>query len=219
MSVDAVLFDLGQVLVRWDPWLPFRGRHAEADVRRFFDDVDFAAFNHRQDAGRPWAEARAALEASHPGHVPLLDAYVEHFAEAVPGPVEGADALVDDLRAAGVRVLGLTNWSAETFHVAPRTAPVVGRLEDVLVSGREGLAKPDPRIFELATRRFRLDPARTLFTDDSPVNVEAGARAGFRTALFTSHDALRGTLRALGVDLPAGRPGAGAADGVDPPRP
>ncbi|WP_199424035.1 HAD family hydrolase [Actinotalea solisilvae] len=203
MTVDAVLFDLGQVLVRWDPWLPFRGRHPEADVRRFFDEVDFAAFNHRQDAGRPWAEARAELEATHPQHVGLLDVYVEHFAEAVPGPVEGADALVDDLRAAGVRVLGLTNWSAETFHVAPTTAPVVGRLEDVLVSGREGLAKPDPRIFGLATRRFGLDPARTLFTDDAPVNVDAAARAGFRTELFTSHDALRGTLRALGVEVPA----------------
>lgn len=205
-AIDTVLFDLGQVLVRWDPTLPYRGRFDDDVVRRFFEDVDFPAFNHLQDAGRPWAEARAVVERSHPHHLPLLDLYVERFADAVPGPVEGADAMVDDLRAAGVRVLGLTNWSAETFPVSLRTAPVVGRLEDVLVSGREGIAKPDPRIFALAVDRFGLDPARTLFTDDSRANVEAAARAGLRAELFTSHAALREVLRGLGVGVPPARP-------------
>lgn len=203
--VDAVLFDLGQVLVRWDPRLPYRGRRDDAEVRRFFEDVDFPAFNHLQDAGRPWAEARVALARTHPHHLPLLDLYVERFRDAVPGPVEGADAMVDDLVAAGVRVLGLTNWSAETFHVSLETAPVVGRLEDVLVSGREGVAKPDPRIFALAVERFRLDPSRTLFTDDAPVNVEAAAHAGLRAELFTTHDALRERLRALGIPMAPAR--------------
>lgn len=201
-EIDAVLFDLGQVLVRWDPLLPYRGRYEEADVRRFFDEIDFPAFNHLQDAGRPWAEARAALERSHPHHVPLLDVYVERFADAVPGPVDGADAMVDDLVDAGIRVLGLTNWSAETFHVSLDTAPVIRRLEDVLVSGRERLAKPDPRIFELAVERFGLEPQRTLFADDSRVNVEAAARVGLRAELFTSHAALRRTVRGLGVPVP-----------------
>jgi 2-haloacid dehalogenase len=205
-AVDAVLFDLGQVLVRWEPMLAFRGRYDEAAVRRFFADVDFPAFNHLQDAGRPWAHARAELARSHPHHVPLLDVYVERFADAVPGPVEGADAIVDDLRAAGVRVLGLTNWSAETFPVSREVAPVVGRLEDVLVSGREGIAKPDPRIFALAAERFGLDPARTLFTDDSPRNVAAGERAGFRSVLFRSHRELRAHLGELGIGLPDREP-------------
>lgn len=202
-AVDAVLFDLGQVLVRWEPRLAYAGRHDPAEVDAFFADVDFPAFNHEQDAGRSWADARAALAASHPHHVPMLDTYVRHFPDALPGPVAGAPGVVAGLRAAGVRVLGLTNWSAETFHLAAQAAPVVAQLEDVLVSGREGIAKPDPRIFELAVERFRLDPARTLFTDDSEVNVAAAERVGLRAHHFTTHAALRDHLFALGVRLPA----------------
>ncbi|WP_182113947.1 MULTISPECIES: HAD-IA family hydrolase [unclassified Actinotalea] len=203
-QIDAVLFDLGQVLVRWEPRLPYVGRHDDASVTAFFEEVDFAAFNHAQDAGRTWAQARDALAASHPHHLPMLDTYVAHFRDALPGPVDGAPQVVADLRAAGMRLLGLTNWSAETFHHAAQAAPVVAELEDVLVSGREGLAKPDPRIFALAVTRFGLDAGRTLFVDDSPANVAAAGRAGLRAHHFTSHAALRRHLGELGVDLGAG---------------
>lgn len=200
--VDAVLFDLGQVLVRWDPYLPFVGRYPRGEVEAFFAEIDFMTFNHLQDAGRSWADARAELARTHPHRLPMLDCYVTHFAAAVPGPVDGADAMVDDLRALGIRVLGLTNWSAQTFPVAPVTAPVVARLEGVVVSGREGIAKPDPAVFELAVARFGLDRSRTVFTDDSLRNVEAAARVGLLTEHFTDHRALRRRLRARGVPLP-----------------
>jgi len=107
--------------------------------------------------------------------------------------------VVDDLRAAGIRVLGLTNWSAETFHHAVPVAPAIGRLEAVVVSGREGIAKPDPRIFRLLAARHDLDPARTLFTDDTPANVLAALDEGFQSVLFTDADALRGDLGARGA--------------------
>lgn len=209
--VDAVLFDLGQVLVEWDPFGPYAGRHDRADVEAFFEEIDFPAFNHLQDAGRTWSEARTALRRSHPHRVPMLDVYTDHFVDAVPGEVAGASDLVRDLRLAGVRVLGLTNWSAETFHLAPVRAPVVALLEDVLVSGRVGIAKPDPAVFALAADRFSLAPARTLFTDDSAVNVAAAAAVGFRAELFTGTSALRRHLADLGVPLPD--PGPAAADG------
>lgn len=200
--VDAVLFDLGQVLVRWDPHLPFVGRYPRAEVDAFFAEIDFMSFNHLQDAGRSWADARAALARSHPHRLPMLDCYVTHFADAVPGPVDGADEMVDDLRELGVRVLGLTNWSAQTFPLAPVIAPVVARLEAVVVSGREGIAKPDPALFELTITRFRLDRGRTVFTDDSPANVRAAARIGLLTEHFTDHGTLRRRLRARGIPLP-----------------
>jgi 2-haloacid dehalogenase len=201
-TVDAVVFDLGNVLVHWDPVLPFAGRLSADEVRRFFADVDFASLNHRQDAGRPWSEARADVAARHPGHVATLDLYVERFADSLPGPVDGSAEVVDDLRAAGVRVLGLTNWSAETFHHAVPAAPAIGRLEAVVVSGREGVAKPDPRIFRLLAERHGLEPARTVFTDDSPVNVDAAAAEGFQAVLFTGAADLRAELVARGA-LPA----------------
>ncbi len=201
-TIRTVVLDLGNVLVRWDPRLPFAGHLTDAEVDTFFADVDFPALNLRQDAGRPWSEARAEVARHHPEHVGSLDRYVAHFAASLPGPVPGSAALVAELRAAGVRLLGLTNWSAETYRHAVPAAPAIGLLEDVLVSGREGVAKPDPRIFRLLAERYDLDPAATLFADDSARNVAAAGRAGYVAVLFTGADALRADLVAHGV-LPA----------------
>lgn len=197
--VEAVVFDLGNVLVRWDPYGPYEGRLPRAEVDAFFRDVDFPAFNHLQDTGRPWAHARADVSARMPQHVPALDVYVEHFRAALPGPVPGSEDLVRDVAGAGVRVLGLTNWSAETFHHAEPAAPAVGLLEGVLVSGEVGIAKPDPRIYRLLAERFGLVPARTVFLDDSSANVAAADAEGFAGVLFTSAAQARAELAARGV--------------------
>jgi len=202
-AVDAVLYDFGNVLVGWDPYGAFDA-HERALVDGFFADVDFPLLNHGRDAGQTWAQARADVARTHPHHVALLDRYVAHFPATLTGPVAGSAELVEDLRARGLRLYGLTNWSAELFHHAADAAPATARMDDVLVSGREGLAKPDPAIFALAIERFDLDPARTLFTDDSAANVEAAARLGLRTHLFEGTAGLRAALRDLGVDVPAG---------------
>jgi 2-haloacid dehalogenase len=206
--VTAVLFDLGNVLVRWDPRAAFAGSWSETEVDEFLRAVDFPALNLAQDAGRPWAQARETI--ADPGHRAMLDHYVTHFDRALPGPVPGSAAVVEELIAAGVRVYGLTNWSAETFHHAVPAAPAIGRLAEVVVSGREGLVKPDPRIFALAAQRFGLRPASTVFVDDSPRNVEAAAGAGYDAVLFSDAGALRGALVARGL-LP------GAGDGSHAP--
>ncbi|KRD45123.1 haloacid dehalogenase [Cellulomonas sp. Root930] len=200
--IDTVVLDLGNVLVRWDPRRAFAGRLPARDTDAFLVDFDFLAFNHQQDAGRPWADARVDLAASAPEHLPALDLYVEHIADTLAGPVPGSAELVHDIRASGVRLLGLTNWSAETFHLAETAAPAIGLLEDVLVSGEVGVAKPDPRIFALLTQRFGLRPERTVFADDSAANVAAGSAAGYDAVLFTTADALRADLAARGVALP-----------------
>lgn len=201
--IDAVLFDLGNVLVRWDPYLPYEGRYPREAVERFFREADFMALNHAQDAGEPWPSLRARLGAERPDLVPMLDVYLADHRRSVPGEVPGADATVRDLRAAGVRVYGLTNWGAENWHVAAEQAPVVANLQGVVVSGLEKVAKPDPEVFRRALERFGLDPGRTLFTDDTERNVDAAAQAGFRTHLFRDHAELREHLRVLGVSLPA----------------
>lgn len=199
--VDAVLFDLGNVLVRWDPYLPYVGRYPREAVERFFRESDFMALNHAQDAGEPWSSLRTGLAARRPDLVPMLDVYLADHRQSVPGEVAGAEATVRGLRTAGIRVFGLTNWGAENWHVAAEQAPVVRLLEGVVVSGHEKLAKPDPRVFRRAIDRFGLDPARTLFTDDSARNVDAAAGLGLRTHLFSSHEELRAHLGVLGVRL------------------
>lgn len=200
--VDAVLFDLGNVLVRWDPYLPYEGRYTREEVERFFREADFMALNHAQDAGEPWPSVRARLAAQRPDLVPMLDVYLADHRESVPGEVPGADGTVRGLRAVGVRVYGLTNWGAENWHVAAEQAPVIDLLEGVVVSGHEKVAKPDPDAFARAAERFRLDPARTLFTDDSPRNVAAADALGFRVHLFRGHVELVEHLRTLGIGLP-----------------
>ena len=200
-EIDSVVFDLGNVLVTWDPYRPFVGRMERSEVEACFREIDFLAVNRHLDAGGSLAQARADVRDRFPQHAAALDIYFDHFADSLAGPVPGSAQVVAELAAAGVRVLGLTNWAAETFHYAEPAAPAVRLLEDVLVSGEVGLAKPDPQIFALLAERYGLEPGRTLFIDDSPANVRAAAGAGYVAVLFTGADALRCDLRALGLPV------------------
>lgn len=204
-AVTAVLFDLGNVLVGWDPYAAFTDVLSREEVDAFFADIDFVERNHQADSGTSWSAVRSLVAASHPHHLASLDRYVERFPSTLTGPVPGTTEIVDELLGAGMPVVGLTNWSAESFHHAVPAAPVIGRLDGVVVSGEEGLAKPDPAIFELTARRFALDPARTVFVDDSPANVRAAHALGYLAILFTDAGTLRRTLVELGA-LPADRP-------------
>jgi len=207
-QVDAVVFDLGNVLVVWDAYLPFAGRMERSEVEACFRQIDFLAVNQHLDAGWSLAQARADVRGRFPQHAATLDIYLDNFADSLVGPVPGTAEVVGELAAAGVRLLGLSNWAAETFHHAEPAAPAIGLLEDVLVSGKVGLAKPDPRIFALLAERYGLEPGRTLFVDDSPVNVRAAASAGYVAVLFTSADALRGDLHARGLPVQISAPSA-----------
>ncbi|PZR52772.1 HAD family phosphatase [Xylanimonas oleitrophica] len=199
-AVDTVVYDFGNVLVRWDPRGAYSGLDP-AEVDRFFAEFDFMAFNLRQDAGRPFAEGRAEVARTHPRWAPLVDTYLERYADTLGGPVPGSADLVTELKQHGLRLYGLTNWWAETFHHAAHAAPAVDLMDGVVVSGRVGLAKPDPAIFEHLCERFDVDPARAVFVDDSPVNVQAAAALGFHALHFTTTDTLRQDLRALGLPV------------------
>ena len=199
LVIDTVIYDFGNVLIRWNPRLAFLADDAEAD--RFFAEFDFAAFNHVMDSGvMPYGEARAQVAADSPQWLPFLDAYVERYPDSLAeGPVPGSQELVTELRAQGFRLFGLTNWWQETFHHALAAAPAIGLMDDVLVSGRVGLAKPNPAIFRLLIDRFDINPERTVFIDDSLANIEAASALGFHTVHFTDTPTLRASLRALNV--------------------
>lgn len=198
-ALDTVLVDLGGVVVRWEPTGPFADLLDPEETATFFAEIDFFAFNRLQDAGRSWADGRADVAARFPHRAWLVDRYVDRFDLALPGPVPGTDEVLEALRTHGVRLFGLTNFSVETYPHAAVVAPAIGLLEDVLVSGAVGLAKPDPAIFDLAAERFGLVPARTAFVDDTPMNVEAARGCGFVGIDFTDADTLTADLQALGL--------------------
>lgn len=200
----AVVFDLGQVLIGWDPNRVWSRTMSAEQIAEFTETIDFRSLNHSLDAGRPFAEAHAQVRATWPAHALPLRQYWDAFADSLTGPIPGSAELVAELNAAGIRLLGLTNWSAETFHHARAAAPALALLEGIVVSGEEGLAKPDPAIFSLLIDRYDLTPAETVFVDDAPANVEAAARAGLRAVRFTTTADLRRELVRLGLPVAAG---------------
>ncbi|MEV0952574.1 HAD family phosphatase [Promicromonospora sp. NPDC050249] len=199
-GIDTVVYDFGNVLVGWDPFGPYAGR-PRAEIEAFFEAVDFNTINHAADAGTPFSVLLERLERTRPDLVEDLRRYVEHYELSLTGPIEGSAELVAELKGLGLRLYGLTNWQAETFHSAEPAAPAIGLMEDVIVSGREGMAKPDRRIFELVVERFGVDPSRAVFIDDKDVNVDAARGVGFHGVVFTTTAALRKDLRALGLPV------------------
>jgi 2-haloacid dehalogenase len=195
----AVVFDLGGVLIDWDPRYLYRRLLPPEEVDPFLDEVGFAAWNHEQDAGGSWTSAVAKHSALFPHRRDLLAAYPARFAETLDGPIEGNVEILRELHDRGTRLLALTNWSAETFPHAEETFDFLRWFEGVVVSGVEGVAKPDPVLFRLVLDRYRLDPAATVFVDDSPANVEAAAGLGLRALLFHDPETLRRDLSRLGL--------------------
>lgn len=204
MAVGMVVFDLGQVLVDWDPALTQDGVAATPEACRgewagFVRRTDFWTFNKRLDEGLPLAEAREWFARHHGEDVAFLDRYVSCYARSVKGAVPGMPVLVEDLRAGGVRVGGLSNWPAELYHHATDRVALVSELEDVVVSGRVGVRKPDPAIYHLMLDSFGTDPSATVFVDDVEENVDAARSVGIDGVLFTGAAALRGELRRRGA--------------------
>lgn len=201
----AVVFDLGGVLVDWNPRHLYRHLFEdEAEMEGFLADVVSPAWNLEQDRGRPFADGIAELTRAHPDRAHLIEAFWDRWIEMLGEPLHETVALLEQLDAAGVRLFALTNWSAETFAIGASRLPFLDRFEGVIVSGQVKLAKPDPAIFRLLADRYGLDPARTLFVDDMRPNVEAAAALGFRAIQFTDAPSLRRAL--VGLDLlPASR--------------
>ncbi len=198
--LTTVVFDLGNVLVGWDPRRPFADLPAAA-VDEFLLRSPFAELNHAMDAGMPFADAHTQMRSRAPEHADSFERYWDGFASTLTGPVPGMAELVAEVGEAGLRRLGLTNWAADTYHHAAVAAPVIETLDDVLVSGRVGLAKPDPAIFELLIERFDLAPAQTLFVDDVAANVDGARSVGLRAHLFQGAEGLRAELVRSGVRL------------------
>jgi len=199
--VTAVVFDLGGVLIDWDPRYLYRSLFAgdEAAMELFLATVCTAEWNRAQDAGRPWADAVETLAAAHPDQRDLIRAYWERWPETLGDAIGPTVELLSALREARVPLFALSNWSAETFPTARPRYPFLEWFDGIVISGEVGATKPDPRAYEALLARHDLDPATLAFVDDVPANVVAARQLGMRGILFTDAGALRADLADLGL--------------------
>lgn len=201
-AVAGVVWDLGNVLIDWQPLHAVAAGVGEDEARRFLAGFDFAAWNHSCDAGRSWDDAIDEVDREHPAWSVHARAYREHFGASLTGEIAGSVALLRELHAAGVPQVGLTNWSSELFHgYAPPRHDFLALLDTIVVSGDEGVAKPEPAIYRLAIERSGLPAERLVFVDDKADNVAAAVALGMRGVVFTGPDALRAELGDLGLPV------------------
>ncbi len=200
-GVEAVLWDLGGVLLDWDPRHLYRKLFGPdvAAMDDFLAHVCSPAWHAEQDLGKDTAQACAELVARHPGQVEMINAWAERNEEMVSGPIAGSVEVLAELRAAGVACYALSNMERESWRRRLALYDFLRWFDGCFISAFEGVMKPDPRYFERALARFRLTPDDCLFIDDRVQNIEVARALGIPAVLFGSPEQLRGELVARGL--------------------
>ncbi|MCP3999108.1 MAG: HAD family phosphatase [bacterium] len=199
---SAIVFDLGSVLIDWDPRHMYRKLiDDEAEMDMFLGEIATLRWNAYHDAGRLWSDGVAMLSAIYPEYSEWIAAYIDRWEEMLAGPIEGTVQILKTLKDQGREVHALTNWSAETFPVARQKYEFLGWFEHTVVSGEERIKKPDHRIFEILLKRIGRPAKECVFIDDSAANIAAAEIMGFMTIHFSSPEQLRIDLEALGITV------------------
>jgi 2-haloacid dehalogenase len=196
---NVVIFDLGGVLIDWDPRHLYRRlfRGDAAAMEDFLATVCTAEWNRGQDAGRGCADAVRLLQDRHPNRAALIDAYYARFDEMMAGPIAGSVEILTELHERGTPLYGLSNFSAETYPLALKRFAFLRLLREVVISGDVKAIKPDPRIYHSLLGRCRIDPQRAVFVDDVAANVETARQLGLHGIVFSGAEALRRELAEL----------------------
>ena len=196
-SRPVLIFDLGGVVLDWNPRHLFRALIPDETEREWFlAEVCSPAWNAQMDAGKPAAEAVAELSAEYPEHAGLIRAYWDRWPETLGGLIPGTAELLADLAADGRDLYAITNFNGEVWPLTQEMFPVLSCFKDVIVSSFARLTKPDRAIFDLALRRFGVAARDCLFIDDVAANVAGARAAGIAAVQFTSAAALRQLLLA-----------------------
>jgi 2-haloacid dehalogenase len=201
MKINAIVFDLGGVLIDWNPSYVFdRMFDSEEQKKHFFENICTAEWNEKQDAGRPLQEATGELVAKHPEWKEYIEAYYGRWEEMLGGPIHGTVKILRQLRQQSrYRLYALTNWSAELFPIALERYDFLNWFDGRVVSGEEKTRKPFREFYDVIVNRFQLLPEETLFIDDNLRNIEAAKEMGFQTIVFTSPSQLRDELIQAGI--------------------
>ncbi|MEM7461416.1 MAG: HAD family phosphatase [Pseudomonadota bacterium] len=199
-SLDHIVFDVGRVLVHWDPELAYLDLIPDKKERSWFlENVCTPEWNIEQDRGRPWNEAESVLIADFPDHEEYIRAFRQNWHKMVPHEQEESVEILRTLIGQGRDITLLTNFAADTFSEAGGRFEFLNETRGATVSGLVGYLKPEREIYDLHANTFGLEPSATLFIDDSEKNVEGAKQAGWNAVLFTDVNQLRHDLAELGV--------------------
>ena len=198
LPINTIMFDLGGVLIDWDPRYLYRKLFDnEQDMEHFLAQVATSDWNEEQDAGRPLAEATALLIAQHPEQEVMIRAFYDRWTEMLGGAItETVEILTHFKENTSYDLFALTNWSAETWPIALEQFEFLHWFQGVLVSGQEKMRKPAAAFYHLLEERFPLELKHSLFIDDNLRNVEAARELGLRTIHFQSPEQLKTELKA-----------------------
>ena len=196
----AVIWDVGNVMVRWDPRNLYTKVFPDpAERERFLTSVCTMDWHIAHDLGVTFAENRTPLIARHPQYAAEIHAWEDRWWEMFDGPIPETVAAIEALHARGVPQYGLSNMSHEVLDGITAMSPAFARLQDIVISAETAIMKPDPRIYAQACERFGLAPDEALFVDDSEKNIAGAATLGFHTHHFTDPAALRPALETAGL--------------------
>jgi 2-haloacid dehalogenase len=201
MQITYIIFDLGGVLIDWNPAYVFDAMFDdEAKKKEFFETICTSDWNEQQDAGRSIKEATAELVEKYPEWRMYIEAYYGRWEEMLGGPIEGTVEVFREIKTAGkYKLYALTNWSAELFPIALERYEFLHWFDGRVVSGEEKMRKPFPEFYQLLLKRFNINPKETLFIDDNVRNIKAAEALGIRSIVFVSPEQLRSDLEKLGV--------------------
>jgi 2-haloacid dehalogenase len=198
---SVAIFDLGGVLLDWNPRHLYRKLFDgnDAAMEQFLATVCTTEWNERQDAGRSFAEAMQELLPIHADKMELIEAFGKRFGEMVPGAIDGSVDVLAELKTRGVPIYAITNWSAETFPPQRQRFAFLSWFDGIVISGMEGVIKPDSRIFRILFERHGVAPESAVFIDDVAANAAAASALGLHGIHFRSADQLRRELVAVGL--------------------
>jgi 2-haloacid dehalogenase len=201
-QIDCVVFDVGNVLVRWDPRNLYRRMgYFDAETASILAEIGLLEINHRVlDAGGPFGATMEALVDRFPRHTEFIRAFDRRWVELLGGAISASVAILERLKKAGVPVHAISNYNREKFDIARALFPFLNVFDELILSGDVRMVKPDPEIFKLLIRRRDLDVRRTVFIDDSADNVATADQLGFATIHFNEMTTdLRSELLQLGL--------------------
>ena len=201
-NINNVVFDIGGVLLDWNPRHLFRKVfESEEEMEWFLSNICTYEWNVQQDGGKLFSVATAELSEKYPEYSDKIAMYYGRWTEMLGGEIDGTLKIFRALKSAGMPLYGLSNWSHEAFPVAYERYDFMKEFDGLVVSGYEKLLKPDHAIYKVLIDRYSINPSESVYIDDNKPNAEAARELGFHSIHFLSPDKLREELRVLGLEV------------------